>query len=113
MPYMDLFHVTPEHNLYSIERYGIDPSYAVGKLKSVWLIAEPSIAWGLAHVSFRKHVSVDKLAVLRVTAEFLDLKRTAWKNVYRLNKIIIPYGELTPDEIEFVIQGVPLKGRKS
>lgn len=112
MPYMDLFHVTPEENLYSIGRYGIDPSFAIGKLKSVWMCAEPSIAWAMAHVSFRKKISVDKLAVLRVSVEFTSLKRTAWRNVYRINENVTPYGMLTEKEIEFVLQGVLLKGRK-
>jgi len=94
MPFMELLHCTPKENVYSIMRYGIDPAFATGRLKSSWYCCEPALAWALSHISLKRRIAVSDMVVLRASVEFMTLKRTAWRYIYRCNEVVTPYSEM-------------------
>lgn len=76
-----LYHWTHRDNLASIARGGLDPAFARGSLRAVWMADGTRILWAAAHVAARHQVEPDALVLLRVRVDGLDLTRTSWPNV--------------------------------
>lgn len=61
---MNLYHVTPDYNLDSINLTGIDPGHSKGKMRCSWWVMPLMVDWAIIHVSSKYHVSTDHLLIL-------------------------------------------------
>jgi len=85
---MRLYHVSPAKNYEYIFWGGLQPSFALGARKVVWLVTRDKVVWALAHVSARHSVSVDELGVFVVDASLADIRRTRWAHVFTCERRI-------------------------
>lgn len=79
---MNLFHVTREKVLPSIQSLGIEPKFATGRLRASWYVDEQRVIWSMAHVSARWGVSVDLLYACEVNVREEQVKRWSRAGVY-------------------------------
>jgi len=87
---MIAYHVSPSPIRDSIAELGIDPGYALGKLKVAWYCQPERLLWAIAHVSARKAIDTGMLLVYRVNAPDELFKRTSWKGVYNVRVVLFP-----------------------
>lgn len=87
----DLYHVSPESNLASINERGIDPTFSQGKLTTMYYVDEKRLFWAMLHVSRRHHVSLDQLRVFTVPVRRENMVKTALAGVYRSNFTLYPF----------------------
>ena len=85
-----MYHWTHRSNLSSIAATGLDPQFARGKMRCVWLADRARIAWALAHVSAHHQVSPDEMVLLRVRVDGLTLVRTSWPLVLVCKSVVKP-----------------------
>ncbi len=83
-----LFHVTPEFNLNSVLKSGIDPKRSRGKLEVSWWVNEARLTWAMAHVSARWSVPVNKLLICHASIPEVSLKRTAFEGVFMVASLV-------------------------
>ena len=79
---MILYHVTHRRNVPSILARGLLPSKSSGKLKAVWCVEGPLLAWATAHVSKRHGWPLCCLRVIRIITPRRSLTKTARPKVW-------------------------------
>lgn len=87
---MILYHWTHSENMNSIQAIGIDPSFAEGRKKCVWVCAGTRIGWAMCHIAQRHGWNPDEMVCYRVELPAEVLKRTAIPEVYTCDATIIP-----------------------
>jgi len=85
-----MYHWTHRSNLASILATGLDPQYARGRLRAVWLCEASRVLWAAAHVSVGHQCEMDSLVLLRVRVDALTLKRTCWPLVQTSAAVVPP-----------------------
>jgi hypothetical protein len=85
-----MYHWTHRSNLASILATGLDPQYARGRLRAVWLCEESRVLWAAAHVAAGHQCEMDSLVLLRVRVDRLTLTRTCWPLVRTTAAVIRP-----------------------
>lgn len=63
---MVVYHVTPEENVFLINKNGIDPRYSRGKMKASWYVSRRNIEWAIIHTSVGHHEPIENLVVCAV-----------------------------------------------
>lgn len=102
-----LYHWTTAIAIPSIAESGLDPSYAQGKRKVVWMASEARAMWACSHAAMHQRVSPDQMVCLRVRVSGLTLSRTAWGGVEVSGRIISP-SRLTLVEVRMARTGKAL-----
>jgi hypothetical protein len=75
------YHATPTRNLPSILEVGLDPAYARGRLRVVWLHSRGRRAWAIPHVAERHNVPVEAVSIITVRVPrswLVRRKRGVW-----------------------------------
>lgn len=85
-----LFHVTPLLNIDSIEALGLRPDFSEGRAHVIWLLERERLAWGLAHVSLRRHLRVQDLMICTCELHEEELRKTRWRGVYVTKSVLLP-----------------------
>ena len=86
-----VYHITSRSSKESISQNGVDPSYARGGYKSVWVCGRNSIEWAALHVAYTRMVEVDSLVMARLLVPYQWLIRTGRPHVWRLpERFLIP-----------------------
>lgn len=88
-PFM-LYHWTHVENLRPIEHNGLDPDYAEGRKKCVWLCEYGKIGWALCHIATRHGWEADSMICLQVRMLWADVRRSANDGVYTCAELIHP-----------------------
>lgn len=99
-----LYHWTTALALPSIAEGGLDPSYATGKRKVVWMASEAKAMWACAHAAMHQKVSPDMMVCIRVRTDHLELMRTAWDGV-KVSPVVISPSRLTLVEVKLARTG--------
>lgn len=87
---MILFHWTERRNLPSIMATGLDPAYATGGQRVVWLARKPR-ALGMLDCAARTHgVEARRMCLLAVNLPVKDLWKWSVQGVYRSPRLISP-----------------------
>lgn len=89
-----MYHWTPRVNLRSIMRTGLDPAYATGKRRVVWMGAGKRLMWACAHAALHQRCGLDDMTCIRIRVDGLRLGGTAWRGV-KTSATIIPPSRLT------------------
>lgn len=76
------YHVTLEHRVPSIVRYGVLTSKARGKRKVSWWVDDTMLAWAIGHVSHRHAAGTRRVRILAVRAAYMNVQNTRWKGVF-------------------------------
>lgn len=77
-----LYHWTHKSNVASILASGLLPSFARGKMKVVWACDSTRVGWAVAHVASHHQCSPDDMVCLKLDVRGVNLKRSAWPQVY-------------------------------
>lgn len=59
-----LYHWTPDANVLSISRSGLEPDYATTRPKRIWVVESANVLWARQHVAKRHGVSPEDLSLL-------------------------------------------------
>jgi hypothetical protein len=85
---MVLYHITPQRNMASIDKYGLLPERATGKEKAVCLVTRMLIPWGLVHTASKPDKApLTKLVVYRIEvsrSKVRRFRRGLWRAFERL-----------------------------
>src|SRR5437870_5382394 len=84
-----LLHITPRTNLPSIFRTGLNPAFARGRLRAVWLCSSSLTEWAIAHVAQRHSVPEGEVAVLHLRIPRSALRRRK-RGVWIVQDIVNP-----------------------
>ena len=86
----DLYHISPTVNNESIERRGVDPTYSLGKLQTMYYVDEKRLFWAMLHISRRHQCPIDQLTVHVLPLYRKDMIKTGLDGVYRSNLPLFP-----------------------
>ena len=86
---MRLYHATLKFNLDSIRDKGIDPSYATGAEKVIWLHTRSRTHWAIAHVQKQHKVHLSEVVILTVNIPRRKLKRR-WRGLWTTTQTAQP-----------------------
>lgn len=84
------YHWTTGAALPSVMATGLDPSFATGKRRVVWMAGRDRVLWGCDHAAMHQHCSPDQMVLVRVRTDGLRLGRTAWSGVVTSSAVIRP-----------------------
>lgn len=88
---MILYHATPKRNLEQIERQGLDPNRATGKIKGVWLHTASKSAWAILHTIKRYDLKTfDEVAILKCNVPRRYLTRR-WRGLWTTDRLVIDF----------------------
>ena len=93
---MIVFHVTEARNLRDINAYGVDPEFSQGKIKASWWVVGNRLAWAIAHVCNRHHVTPDQVVILPALIEDKLLVATCYPGVFYIREVVYLQGRLSP-----------------
>lgn len=85
-----LYHWTTRAALLSIRSDGLDPEYATGKRRCVWMVGRERMLWGCSHAAMHQRCSPDEMVLVRVRVAGLKLHCTAWRGVRTCSAVIPP-----------------------
>lgn len=85
------YHVTHVERVESIIEIGLDPAFARGKIKAVWLADSKRIHWAIAHVASKHDYRIDELWVALVHYDPRELKTFRWPGIYLANRNVSIY----------------------
>ena len=92
---MILYHTTPKQNLWSIRAHGLDPGFARGKRKGIWLHTASKTHWAILHTM--KRYRTDEIVVLKVKVSRRVLTRR-WRGLWTCHEIITDIIDITGAE---------------
>jgi hypothetical protein len=72
---MILWHASPWHNLPSIRERGLDPDYATGRLRAVWLHSAALSSLVCSGVALRHGVGIDGICLIAVHVRRRSIRR--------------------------------------
>jgi hypothetical protein len=72
---MLLWHATPWHSLPSIRETGLDPDYATGRLRAVWLHSPAISSLVVSGVALRHGVGMDGVCLIAVRVRRRSIRR--------------------------------------
>lgn len=87
---MRLYHVSPRINRESIQRAGLTPLYATGKLKVVWACTRKNIEWALTHVIGRHGWQPAGWDVWCIDTPKRPLRRWSKRGIYVNSFVYLP-----------------------
>lgn len=83
-----VYHWTHKDNVVSILHYGLDPSYAEGRLRVVWFCEPERVGWALAHIAARHGWNHDDMVLIRWPKYQTPYAFTAFGGVYTTNTVV-------------------------
>lgn len=101
-----LYHWTPAICLPSVGEHGLDPAYAMGRRKVIWMADESSVMWAASHAAMHQCCSPDALVLVRIRVDGLRLTRTAWPGVMNCATVI------RPSRLRVVTVGISRRARR-
>lgn len=90
MSHKTLYHVTPRTSLFGILTVGLDPLLARGRMQAVWLCSRAKLAWAKHHVAEHHQRPLRDMAILKIDAHRLSLRRVGRKGIYLCGQVISP-----------------------
>lgn len=87
---MYLYHVTPQDNVASIMRQGLDPLRSRGMLALCWLCDPDRIAWAARHLWQRKRCRMSEAVIIRVATDEHPISRAATPGLWITGRLISP-----------------------
>ena len=84
---MILYHATLKRNLDSIRKKGINPEFARGAEKVIWLHTRSKTEWAILHTQKRHKCPLDDIAVLSVQIPRSKLTRR-WRGIWTTSEVI-------------------------
>ena len=91
---MILFHATPKRNLENIERQGLDPMRATGKIKGVWLHTASRREWAILHTIQRHKCEVSEVVIIAVDVPRSQLRRR-WRGLWTTPETLTEFQSIT------------------
>jgi len=77
------YHITTYENALKILDTGyIDPRKSTGRQNVTWYVSRSKVTWAIAHVCMRHQVTLDKIAILTVLNEHINMKNSNRKGIY-------------------------------
>ena len=95
---MKLYHTTLKANLESITENGIDPKYARGPEKVIYLHTRSRTEWAILHIALRYSVSLEDITVIEVTVPRSKLQR-GHRGLWTTTETITTCGSITDAEV--------------